>query len=116
MQCREAIIEGLLADVVFLQETWNLKEDTIGLRDYKVFCNNRNCINKKSTKGSGGVAIALKGKLFEDYSVAMLDCEEDCVLTMKLTNTQNIHVPLHASIYHQRIVYTGISQQDYSNT
>ena len=92
---------------MYLQETWNLKNDTILLDGYTVYCNNRTCINKKSPKGSGGVAIAVKDKMFEEYIVDMLECEVDGVLIMRLTNKHtdytcalvNVYLPPENSVY-----------------
>ena len=80
------LLEGLAADVVFLQETWNKPDDTFSINNYKMYFNNRKCINRKSPKGSGGVAIALKDTLFEDYSVEIQEENEEGMLALTLTN------------------------------
>ena len=86
MRCREIITDRLAADVVLLQETWRIQNESIQLNNYTVYCNNRRCINRNSPKGSGGVAIAVHNILFNEYYVDILEDRFDGILIVKLAH------------------------------
>ena len=102
---------GLSADVYFLSETWTRGNETIRINGYHTFINNRQLINRRCGRGSGGTAMLVKNSLFNTYFVRRTDHGEEGIISINLINkttefTTTIvgaYIPPEGSVYCQNI-------------
>ena len=71
-------------DIICLTETHLNGGDSINMKDYIWYGNNRNCINKCAPKPSGGVGIFVKDKLLSCFSMNIIDRQTNGLLVIEL--------------------------------
>ena len=78
------MITALEADVVFLSETKQVKNELALVEGYVTIANNRTNIHCDATGGSGGTAFLIKKDVLNDYHVSRQDHNVEGILLIKL--------------------------------
>ena len=83
------VVQYTQCDLISLNETW-LKDDTetIDIPGYTWFGHNRQLVNKRALKGSGGVGILAANYLFSEFDIFVLDKQFDGMLTLSLCHKE----------------------------
>ena len=83
-------IKALDFDVIFLSETFCLRDETFSISGYKVIQFNRQSVSHRSVRGSAGIAIAISNKLLSNHVVdAIYRGRQDGILAIKLRCSDN---------------------------
>jgi len=96
---REAIIKQICLDIVCISETHLKGNDIIDLDGFKSYMKNRQKTHRRAPKGSGGVAILVKNSVFVNFSVNVIDRDQEGILGIQLTNKETGFVCVVFSCY-----------------
>ena len=81
---RSEIIQYMDCDLVSINETHLLNKDNIHLTGYRWIGLNRSKLHVNAPKGSGGVGILIKERLYPEYKIDIIDNLVDGILGIKL--------------------------------
>ena len=87
---RKHILLNINPDIVSLNETHLTGDQDIELAGYTWFGQNRK-MHRRAVKGSGGVGILVKNKIFESYEVSISDKTVEGILGMRFKNRSSMN-------------------------
>ena len=76
-------------DIFCVVETFLRDNESFNIDGFTYFSQNRNNIHKRAKRGSGGVGIFVRNRLFEMFTVTVLDETVEDILWLKLCSKQS---------------------------
>lgn len=86
---RKAIIETLNYDVISLNETFLRNNQKIEINGYTWFGNNRQTLDPKAQRGSGGVGFLVKNTIAEKNDILVIDSHFEDIIWIKIQEKEN---------------------------
>ena len=83
------LIKHLNFDIIALCETFLTEDNIIDIGNYSWFGNNRLNIDKRATRGSGGVGILVKNEICNNYYIQKLDASFEGILWLKFVDKKD---------------------------
>ena len=80
------LIKHLNFDIIALCETFLTEDNIIDIENYSWFGNNILNIDKRATRGSGGVGILVKNEICNNYHIQKLDASFEGILWLKFVD------------------------------
>ena len=86
-EAKRILLRHYDCDLISINETW-FKEDNddLGVTGYRWFGHNRQLLNERAIKGSGGVGVLVSNDIFSMYDVDILDKYLNGMLALSLCN------------------------------
>ena len=86
------MIENFNTDISCLCETWLAKADKINVNGYKWIGQNRSKLAKNAVRGSGGVGLLVKERLYDKFNINVWDSSYEGILWVRFKQQQNSQV------------------------
>ena len=81
-------------DFIGIGETFRVNNQTLKLDGYSWFCNNRENLHPRASRGSGGVGFFVRNSIIHIYNVSILDDSVEGILWLKCTPKTGVDEPL----------------------
>ena len=88
---KQYLVKNLDFDVLSLCESFLTDKNVINIDGYTWFGTNRLSIDKRATRGSGGVGFLIKNNICNHFQIEKLDSSSEGILWLKLKNKENEH-------------------------
>ena len=95
---RECVVQAMNLDIICLCETFLRNNDSIRIKGYRWFGNNRKTISRRAIRGSRGVGILVKDSLFDSFSIGIVDKKNEDILWIACTQIGNPENTLYMCI------------------
>ena len=99
LDMRTKVFQMFQPDVVWVAETWLRDGDAAAMVGYSWFGHNRQALNRKAVRGSGGVGVFVRNALLNDWAVEEVDTEVEDILWLKLECSKTNSIVMLAVCY-----------------